>query len=76
MPIPKKKQSNQNSSPPKAAKKFSVTLYSGEGYGEKIVVYSESGMGKSTLGMQAPDPVFIPLDAGVMKLRHPHTGSA
>jgi len=51
-----------------------VTLYSGEGYGEKIVVYSESGMGKSTLGMQAPDPVFIPLDAGVMKLRHPHTG--
>jgi hypothetical protein len=40
--------------------------------GEKIIVYGETGMGKSSLSILAPKPVFIPLDDGARKLKHPN----
>ncbi len=42
--------------------------------GEKIILYSDTGMGKTSLSLLAPDPVFLPLDDGGRKLRHPATG--
>lgn len=54
---------------------FSIAPWSGEGEGEKIVLYAGSGMGKTTLASMAPDPVFIGLDDGARKIRHPKTGA-
>ncbi len=54
--------------------KFSIEDCDGSGTGEKIVLYAESGWGKSTLCMMSPKPVFICLDDGIRKLRHPVTG--
>ena len=41
--------------------------------GEKVIVYAESGMGKTTLATMAPEPAFIGLDDGGRKLRNPIT---
>lgn len=38
------------------------------------MLYAESGMGKTTLASLAPSPIFIGLDDGGRKLRHPLTG--
>ena len=54
--------------------KYTIEDCDGSGTGEKIVLYAESGWGKSTLCMMAPKPVFICLDDGIRKLRHPVTG--
>ena len=35
--------------------------------------YGETGIGKSSLGLLAPKPVFLGIDAGGRKLRHPVT---
>jgi len=56
------------------AKKFSVKSWSGQGEGEKIMLYGDTGIGKSSLAILSPDPVFIGLDDGARKLRHPATG--
>lgn len=56
------------------AKSFSIKPWDSSGEGEKVVIYAESGQGKSTLAMMAPKPVFIGLDDGARKLRHPTTG--
>jgi hypothetical protein len=53
---------------------FQVKKYDDDNTGEKILVYSQSGMGKTTLFALAPDPAFIPLDDGARKLVHPVTG--
>ena len=74
MPIPKRTRSTTNSSPSKATKKFSVRALTGEGEGEKVLLYAVSGMGKTTLAQQAPNPIFIALDDGARKIRHPKTG--
>lgn len=50
-------------------KKFAVQPWSGDGEGERIVVYSSSGMGKTTLASLAPDPVFVGVDPGGRKIR-------
>ena len=42
--------------------------------GKKIVLYGESGIGKSTLSSMLPNPVFIDLDNGCAELTHPKTG--
>lgn len=57
------------------AKTFKVEEWGGEGEGEKIVIYGDSGMGKSTLASTSPKPAFIGLDDGGRKLRHPKTGA-
>lgn len=55
-------------------KQFIIETWDGRKTGEKIILYGESGMGKSTLASLAPNPVFIGLDDGGRKLRHPVTG--
>jgi len=60
---------------PKAVKKnFTTADWNGDNEGEKVIIYGESGMGKSTLSAMAPTPVFIGLDDGGRKLLHPKTG--
>ncbi len=59
----------------RAPKTFAVKPWSGEGEGEKIVVYGGSGMGKTTLTAMAPDPIFIGIDDGARKIRDPRTGA-
>jgi hypothetical protein len=62
--------------PPKRTvqSKFSTGPWTGANQGEKILIYGESGMGKTTLTSMAPDPVFIGLDDGGRKIRNPKTG--
>ncbi|KKN26360.1 hypothetical protein LCGC14_0875450 [marine sediment metagenome] len=71
------------SAKPKAAKQqkisavpnktFQVATWDGAGEGEKIIVYADSGMGKTTLGSMLPNPVFAGLDDGGRKIRNPIT---
>ena len=58
----------------KPRKVFSIEKWDGSKSGEKIIIYAETGMGKTTLSSLAPNPVFIGLDDGGRKLRHPTTG--
>lgn len=58
----------------KPQKTFTIGPWHGEETGEKIILYGESGMGKTTLASMAPDPVFIGLDDGGRKLHNPITG--
>lgn len=60
--------------PPAApAKRFSVAKC-GSDKGKKIIIYGDTGMGKTTLSMLAPKPVFIDIDQGADELDHPITG--
>jgi hypothetical protein len=56
---------------PRTVKNFSVTPMGGDADGEKVIMYGQSGIGKTTLAMLAPNPVFIALDDGARKLRMP-----
>ena len=47
-----------------SAKSFSVQPWNAEGEGKRILLYAESGMGKTTLAAMAPKPVFIGVDDG------------
>jgi hypothetical protein len=58
----------------KPQKTFTIETWDGNATGEKIILYAESGMGKTTLASMAPDPVFIGLDDGGRKIRNPITG--
>ena len=42
--------------------------------GKKVILYGDSGMGKTTLAMLLADPVFIGTDDGGGVMRHPVTG--
>ena len=53
---------------------FQIEQWDGDKTGEKIILYGETGMGKTTLASMASDSVFIGLDDGGRKLRHPKTG--
>lgn len=55
-------------------KTFSVSPWQGGAEGEKIMLYANNGMGKSTLASLAPNPIFIGLDDGARKLENPKTG--
>lgn len=54
-------------------KTFKVQPWTGEGEGEKIVGYGDTGLGKTTLFSMMPDPVFIGLDDGGRKIVNPIT---
>lgn len=56
------------------AKKFEVKGWSSAGRGEKVILYAESGMGKTTLASTAPKPVFIGVDDGGARIKNPITG--
>ncbi len=47
-----------------SAKNFSVQPWNCDGDGKRILIYAESGMGKTTLASLAPSPVFIGIDDG------------
>lgn len=57
--------------PPKT---FTIEKWDGSKSGEKILIYADHGMGKTTLASMAPSPVFIGLDDGGRKLHNPITG--
>ena len=54
-------------------KTFRVAVWDGAGEGEKIIIYADSGMGKTTLASMLPNPVFAGLDDGGRKIRNPKT---
>lgn len=64
-----------NKPAPRTASSFEIKDWSGEGEGEKIVIYAASGMGKTTLAGMAPDPVFVGLDDGARRIRDPRNGA-
>ena len=55
-------------------KTFTTGKWSGVNEGEKIILYGDSGMGKTTLASMLPKPRFIGLDDGGRKIKHPVTG--
>lgn len=57
-----------------SAKTFRIEKWDGAKSGEKIIIYGDYGMGKTTLASMAPNPVFIGLDDGGRKLHNPKTG--
>jgi len=57
-----------------STKTFTVAAWTGEGEGEKVILYGPSGMGKTTLAAMAPEPVFIGCDDGGRKICNPLTG--
>ena len=74
---PKRKVKTANPPLPRAVapkKSFSIKPWDGADEGEKIILYAESGMGKTTLSALAPKPVFIGLDDGGRRIRHGKTG--
>lgn len=74
IPKPPTSKSAASTRPPKApaaratiavpAKNFKVTAWDCSGEGKRILIYGESGMGKTTLASLAPGPVFIGVDDG------------
>lgn len=70
-PISKNRKAKPAPAPVKA---FSVGPWKDEGEGERIIIYGESGMGKTTLAALAPKPVFIGIDDGGRKIKDPRTG--
>jgi len=60
--------------PARQAKTFSTAAWDGAGEGEKIIIYGASGRGKTTLATLSPAPIFLGLDDGGRKIRHPETG--
>ena len=59
---------------PKTTKVFSIKSWTESTKGEKIILYGDFGMGKTTLASTAPNPVFIALDDGSSKINNPITG--
>lgn len=55
-------------------KTFSISTWTDTNEGEKILMYAKSGTGKTTLASMAPNAIFIGLDDGGRKIRHPKTG--
>lgn len=58
----------------KVNKTFQVATWDGSNEGEKIIIYADSGMGKTTLASMLPTPVFAGLDDGGRKIKNPKTG--
>ena len=53
---------------------FKVEKWTGKGEGKRIIIYAETGMGKTTLCSSAPKPVFVGLDEGGREIKNPLTG--
>jgi len=74
--LPKPPSKPGTPSPGKAkreVKSFSVAPLSGNDEGEKMLIYGQSGLGKTTLAAQIPNAVFIPIDDGARKIYNPLT---
>lgn len=59
---------------PTVEQDWQIKPWDGSKTGEKIILYGETGRGKTTIASMAPDAVFIGLDDGGRKLFHPKTG--
>lgn len=55
------------------AKTFTIGDWDSNG-GERILWYGDTGIGKSSINLMAPKPVFLGLDEGAGRLHHPVTG--
>ena len=73
-PVPPKPSTKPTPRPGAPTKTFEIAQWDGSGSGEKVILYGETGRGKTTLASMAPDAVFIGLDDGGRKLTHPQTG--
>jgi hypothetical protein len=62
--------------PPVIKKNFQVGAKGGIQRGKKILIYGESGIGKSTLASMLPNPLIMDLDNGCSELMHPKTGES
>ncbi len=58
----------------RSVKKFAIKEWDTTGEGKRILIYGDTGIGKSSLAFLAPKPVFLGLDEGAGELRHPVTG--
>lgn len=78
--MPKTKRQMPPPRPPKRekptapSKVFRIGQFGDTVSGEKVLIYAESGMGKTTLASLAPDPVFIAIDDGSRKIKNHNTG--
>ncbi len=72
-PTPPKAPPKQ-AAPVAPAKTFAVKPWTGAGEGEKVVVYGDTGLGKTTILTMMPSPIFIGLDDGGRKIVNPKTG--
>ncbi|KKN77455.1 hypothetical protein LCGC14_0360140 [marine sediment metagenome] len=70
-PPPTTKQTAKAAVP---TKKFKVESWETGKEGKRILLYGDTGIGKSSLALLAPKPVFLGLDEGGGQLRHPVTG--
>lgn len=57
---------------PKKVGKFTVGTFDTHTFGERIIIYGDGGIGKSTLASLAPDPIFVPLSNGAKEIRTPN----
>lgn len=76
---PKSAGGKGKASPVKKArvkKTFTTEQWTGDNEGEKIILYGDSGMGKTTLASMLPNPRFIGLDDGGRKIKHPVSGAS
>ena len=70
-PTPPKAPARETKTTP--TRNFKVEPWTGEGEGEKIVGYGDTGLGKTTLFSMMPSPIFIGLDDGGRKIINPKT---
>ena len=66
---PKTAPPGDTSKTKRKVKTFSIKPWSGDDEGERMVVYSSSGMGKTTLGSLLNDTVWVGVDPGGRKIR-------
>lgn len=80
VPLPPKAPKVASTRPPAApkanmmvpAKNFRIESGEPPGYGKRILIHADSGMGKTTLTSLAPSPVFIGLDNGGIGIEDYH----
>lgn len=63
-----------NKKPAAATKVFKTAPWETSEEGKRILLYADSGMGKTTLAAMLPKPQFIDMRGGGDKIKHPITG--
>ena len=73
-PAPPTRQTPAVTKPAVTAKKFETATWDTAKEGQRIIVYADSGMGKTTLESMLPNPKFADFRGGSDKIKHPLTG--
>jgi len=63
-----------NKKPAAVAKVFKAVTWETSEEGKRIILYADSGMGKTTLAAMLPNPKFADFRGGSDKIKHPVTG--